>query len=475
MRAYSVVRSRRVHCIATALLAGLGAACVDGSPVEVPVDAAPGDPSLVTLPEESGNGRPGERMFREIAERVPSFAGFHLDESGRLIVRVTDRGAEGAARAAVAPLLPDLGFGQGVGPVGPAVVVEPADYSFRELAAWRDAVESAVFPLDGLVFVDLDERANRVTIGLSDEPARGRVEEALGALPVPRAAVAIRIVGEARPLAGPAGATSASSVGCTTLTGYCRPFVGGYRVTIMKGGAEAICTGGLTALWNNDTPVFITAAHCSTYEWKTDYDRVYQNRYPTELGVEVHDPRGWSCEITFKCRYSDALLARPGDAIEVGYVARTTADGTRDVDQARPRLAINGVYASMTGQRVYALGQTSGRIRGVVTQTCVSFKKTYDLVWHKVVCTDVGDYNAAGGDSGGPVFVWDGSGDQIGLLGITFARNAFYDHTFFSPIGGIRKDLGTLEFRAPEYRGSGGGGGGGCDSDTDGDGRIIAC
>ena len=225
MGPHSAVRNRRrrvVHSVAAALLAGVGAGCVDTSPVETPVEDGPHARGLATLPEQAEAHRPGERIFREISARVPAFAGFHMDGSGRLIVRLTDRGAEPAARALLAPLLPDLGFGQGVGPAGPEVVVEPADYSFRELAAWRDLVEAAVFPLDGVVLVDLDERANRVGIGLRDELALAGVEEAVAALPVPPGAVAIRIVGEPEPLAGSAAVAAAAVTGCGNLTAYCR-------------------------------------------------------------------------------------------------------------------------------------------------------------------------------------------------------------------------------------------------------------
>ena len=78
------------------------------------------------------------------------------------------------------------------------------------------------------------------------------------------------------------------------------------------------------------------------------------------------------------------------------------------------------------------------------------------------MCTDISDYDSQNGDSGGPVFIWDGSSELVTLVGLHFGSNPLYDHAYFSPISGIRHsdDLGGIEVRAPGYRTSDGGGGG---------------
>lgn len=218
-------------------------------------------------------------------------------------------------------------------------------------------------------------------------------------------------------------------------------------------------------LWNGGELGFVTNSHCSDDEWNLEYTTYYQPYKYYEIGSEAVDPNGWSCEITYKCRYSDAVIARTnaGVEVDVGYVARTTGLGSLTVDAAQPRFTVSGASDVYGGETVYMMGRTSGWLAGTVTHTCVSYKKTWEGRWHKVLCTDVADYNSQGGDSGSPVFLWNGTSELITLVGVHFARNSIEDHAFFSPMSGIQADLGTVEARAPDYRTSdGGGGGGGC-------------
>lgn len=279
-------------------------------------------------------------------------------------------------------------------------------------------------------------------------------------LDVPVEAVRIAVYGEAEPEVGSSGEVAFTAAsGCVHLRGLCYPAIGGYQITFFRDGLEYPCTLGFPVLWNGGEVGFVTNSHCTAKEWYLEYSTLHQPYSYGPLGSEAVDPRGWSCEITFKCRYSDAIIARASSAVDVGYVARTTGLESLDVSSTTPRFEISGTSDVYRGERVHSMGRTTGWRTGTVTETCVSFKKTWEGRWHKVLCTDVADYNSSGGNSGGPVFLWGGS-HAITLVGIHFARTEHMDHSFFSPISGIRRDLGSFEARAPGYRTSGGGGDG---------------
>jgi hypothetical protein len=229
---------------------------------------------------------------------------------------------------------------------------------------------------------------------------------------------------------------------------------------------------GFTALIGNQ-PAFVTNAHCSDDQWNFDATPYYQPLASLQIGQEAVDPNGWSCETTFKCRYSDATLVYASVATDIGYIARPAGNGSLSVSSTAPRFTVGASGDAYAGETVYMVGRTSGLQHGSVDKTCTSFKTTWEGRWHKILCSDVTNLNASGGDSGGPIFLWNGWSNVVTLVGVVFARTEMYDHTFFSPMSGIREDLGGMEVRAPEYRGGldgrGGGGAGGsgeCDGNT---------
>jgi hypothetical protein len=420
---------------------------------------------------DRGDRYPGERAFRVLSGQVPAFAGFYLNPNGQLVVRLTDLSRGEAMRAALVPVLQQLAKDRGNPNARlPRFVFERADYSFAQLSGWRERLEP-VFEMEQVRMLDVDEMANRIAIGLSDESGRGLVESKARELGVPLEALRVTTVGEARSLAGRAASASAAaamSTGCAFLTDYCRPLRGGIEIRFIRDESTSHhCTLGYPAI-RNGVVGFVTAAHCSDDEWNMDNTVYYQ---PTinpgnSVGAETVDPNGWgfwdNCEFAFVCRRSDAnfVQANGSTAVDVGYITRTTGPGSLYQNSLQPRFAISGSSKVYGGETVHMMGITTGWLHGTVTQTCAHFKKTYEGRWHKVLCSDVHDADIAGGDSGGPVFLWNGTSDNVTLIGVNFARNGYTaDHSFFSPINQIQEDLGAMEVRAPEFRSTGGGGG----------------
>lgn len=129
----------------------------------------------------------GDESFAMVASRVPQFGGAFADEAGGVLyVWLTDPREEVLERAKTA-LADVLGheFVEG------KVVALRARYSFPELQAWHDAMVD-VLSLPGVVFTDIDERENRLRVGVEDREKYGaQVREELTRLEIPRDAVGI--------------------------------------------------------------------------------------------------------------------------------------------------------------------------------------------------------------------------------------------------------------------------------------------
>lgn len=464
---------RRCVLLPLAAAAMLLVGCTD-DPLSGP-PAPDGPTASVQLGQVPARVLPGERAFRDLARAVPAFGGFFLDDSGSLVVHLKGLEHGTAMRAALVPFLQRLAAERG-NPQGrlPRILYRKGEFSFAELSAWRDRIENPLFAIEQVVLVDLDERENRLFIGLTDEGGRREAEALLSGLGAPSRMVRMEVIGAALPQSGSAAGTASSEPGtCTHLQQVCLPLMGGFQIAFARdeGIPNLVCTLGFTALVG-DQAAFVTNAHCSDDEWNFDATLYHQPFADNRIGREAVDPNGWSCETTFKCRYSDANLVHASVAADVGYLGRPTANGSLVVSNTQPRFTVGASGDAYAGETVYMVGRTLGLQRGIVDKTCTSYKKTWEGRWHKVLCSDVSDLNAGDGDSGGPIFLWNGSSDVVTLVGVVFARTEIYDHTFFSPMSGIRADLGAMEVRAPDYRGGpdgrGGGGGGGASGECNG-------
>ena len=107
-------------------------------------------------------------MFAELARNVPSSAGFYFDESGDLVVRVRDDADAERAKVEIDAL---TRTGRVAPPSGLATGlrhrIAGAQFTFRQLSEWRDlAFDNAFTRVKGVNSLDLDERQNRIVLGL---------------------------------------------------------------------------------------------------------------------------------------------------------------------------------------------------------------------------------------------------------------------------------------------------------------------
>ena len=79
-----MIRKQRVTLAVALLAAAIG--CRDDTTVTAPHVPSPPPAAAATY---IAHGRPDEEAFVEMAREIPTFAGFYLDSSGQMVVRVT--------------------------------------------------------------------------------------------------------------------------------------------------------------------------------------------------------------------------------------------------------------------------------------------------------------------------------------------------------------------------------------------------
>ena len=133
--------------------------CVD-PPVEPTPHGGPGDVISLDVGVPA-SVRPGEESFAALATTSPSSAGFYFDPQGVLVVRVRDQNDDELAVTA-ARTLGRNGHAPSRDGRTEAVSarVQRAQYTFRQLAEWRDlALAKVLGSVSGVVSLDLDEGA----------------------------------------------------------------------------------------------------------------------------------------------------------------------------------------------------------------------------------------------------------------------------------------------------------------------------
>lgn len=418
------------------------------------VSGAGPEPSHAAPALDNEPGLDGE--FVRLARQIPGFGGYWFDESGDLVVSLTDLRQEGAARAAVAGVAarrPLLGEDRHAGPA--TVRARKASYDFVQLQGWRVRLRQ-LLGMPGMVYLDVDEAANRVRIGAQDY-AIGDVRARVAGLGVPAAAVIVESAGAGRLVAGPGT--------------YTRPVKGGLRIHRVDTGQN--CTLGYNVYYNIYNPphivasgarAFMTASHC-TAEWLGSDGAAFRQGGAV-IGQELWDPPFLTSQNhsgcpgigpnypPARCRYSDAAVIQYNDSVSwrLGGIVRTrwaamsgSTPGDTVIDVSNPEFSVTGVNTwPSQGQTVYKMGATTGWTGGRVDQACVDRTAQDGVQPYVFFCQYKVVGHAWSGDSGSPVFTWSG-GNTVGLAGIVWRLDDLNPTTqfWFSSIGGIQQDFGV--------------------------------
>lgn len=418
------------------LLLGLATACgeVPSAPDDGPTAPGLGKAQAGARPERTGL----DDRFAHIAAAAPGFAGFYLGDDGELTVRTTrpgqSAGVVGAIRSALA------GWPRGAVhrslDAGRVRFVR-ADYGFAELAEWHDRIFETVLTTPGFALLDIDERENRIRVGLAHASSFPRVLQALDALQVPREAVVLEVAQPDPPM--------------QSLQGYSRPLRGGLQISSDFG----TCTIGFVAaywsaayFWEYDRYVF-TNSHCTEKLVGRDPSNPpYGQPFKSSLiGYEWFDPSPWrpsGCPSGYQCRHSDAAMIGlaevwyvPDATYDLGGIAKTTGLGSLVIDTTTSFRIVGEGPSPVLNEPLQAVGRTSGWRSGSVTQTCITVAQAGTSI--AFLCQDRFSAPISGGDSGSPVFKIS-SGNDVLLYGMAWGGTSTY--TTFSSIGNLHMTFG---------------------------------
>lgn len=364
-------------------------------------------------------------LYLAVERQAPGFGGAFVEDDTLTVYLTNPQDRPMAERALVALL------GQENIPAR-GIQVRQGQYGFTELKAWQEQA-NAVLDLPGVVFTDVDETQNRITVGVENRTVTGAVMQALLRLQIPLKAVDIVETPPVQQLA--------------TLRDRVRPLQGGLQINF----PGYLCTYGFNVV-RGGVAGFVTNSHCTSKQGgveSTQYWQPSQTVDATAIGVETADPaysKG-KCPSTIKgkvCRYSDSAFVKLNvTEYTLGSIAKTT--GVNDQS-----LTINGSFSiagkgtHKVGDTVNKMGRTSGWSQGRVTRTCVDTGVSGSNIVQ--LCQTWVTATVMSGDSGSPVFSGTGS---VTLQGILWGGSSDNKTFIFSPIANIERgdELGPLTVR----------------------------
>ena len=468
------------------VLVGIGACQRDKLPTQSPaspVTKGLGIARSQSIVRGSHHVRPAESRFVQLANEIPGFAGYYIEAgSGQLVAYVKDstKGFAAAAGALSAHLATD---GLGLPPrVRPSTVrIRKADYDFQTLSDYRDIVSDSILGLPGVVSVDLDEQINRVTIGIETSKAsqaRPLVLDRLRQYGIPIAAVNLKQA--ARVL----NMVAYGSPPVTKTRRYDSILESGSPDTLAAGLpyydklANGLCTVG-AVVDSGSTRLFMSASHCTKHMFHLNGDTILTYLYGTLIGVERGDREhtGHACNIVF-CwddRSSDAAIFsfssglvpnRKGVIARPGTRSQLVLNAARDtsINSSHPWLFVRGTAAAgdlASGETIDKVGMRAGWTYGTITGTCVDVlfdNSDNGDGYQKTYCEAEADgLGSRRGDSGGPIFIWDGydGATLIGTMTACAGSTGFYYRdpvyivactgSFFSYWSANEYDQGTFD------------------------------
>lgn len=369
-----------------------------------------------------------DELLKKIAEQIPGFGGMFYDENGQLTVYVT-QSAPGAQPMAEARIAAVLSNNNQLAATGPLRVVA-GQYEFLQLKGWHDRMQSDVLGADGVILIDVDERNNRLRIGVQKQEQQGAVKEQIAKLGIPEAAINVEVM---EPI----------YFASHTLRSNVRPLQGGLQINF----GNFVCTLGFLAV-RSGVQGMVTNSHCTNIQGgveNTIYHQALASGTTNRIALEIRDPAyftGSGCPAGRRCRYSDTSFARiphpsgPAVTINQGYIARTTGLGSITINHAAPRFRIVAETSfPVVGEVLNKIGRTTGWTQGAVVATCANVNVSGTNI--TLFCQDLVNAGSGGGDSGSPVFriVNSPAAGDVRLYGILWGGNSSGTQFVFSSIG----------------------------------------
>jgi hypothetical protein len=439
----------------SALVAGLVAlaGCQD--------ERLPSGPEADPAGSRGAEGRPAQSRrptldeeYAGLARDVPGFGGLFYDGQGSLHVYLKDPGRGPAVKAAIEAFVQSrrLAGATEAGESRAVMRFRQARFDFGELAGVKKAVDNVVWRAPGVVFTDVDDAGNVVTVATRDAASAERVRNLVQALAIPAGSVEVIEYGPVTSLAN--------------LRNPLSPRVGALgesHSNPIPSGTLQNCTIGFNA-WNwVGRRVYVTNKHCTATPGVLNGEVHYQAGQ--FVGTEYEDREyfeGWEgsdCPVGRWCGYADAALVAYDASVTSSYAriawtglnpCTTTACGI----EIKGQMVVNGKYPlyPAVGTTLNKTGQRTGWTRGQITRACVTEEapdQRVDLGGIVYLCQFVVGAHANNGDSGSPVYTRtttvSNTPGNANIYGILWGGNAARTEYFFSPMVAIEDDYGWLD------------------------------
>src|SRR6266513_2948098 len=326
------------------------AACSDSSPTTGPA------PTPMNQAQQAPD-------MAALTRALPGFGGLFVDH-GVPTVYLTDLRQQSLAERLLG------GFARARGAAGVRVLA--GRFAYGDLDKWFQQVSNEALAQRGVVFVDLDEAANRVLVGVERGASHANIHALAARLGVPAEALTVRDADPIYPVA--------------TLQDQVRPVVAGLQINF----PGFLCSIGFNAVSNGQNS-FVTASHCTTTQGGvegTQYWQSLSSQPNSFIGTEVADPayvrskgRNSPCPKGRRCRLSDASRA--------AYAAGVP-------------FTIVGEGGEIAGDVANKVGRTTGWTQGIITNTCVNTGVSGSNIVQ--LCQNFVSAGVGGGDSGSDVF-----------------------------------------------------------------------
>jgi hypothetical protein len=369
-----------------------------------------------------------DELFINVESVLPGFGGFYV-ENDFLVIVLTATPPAGNLRQFISERLAKVRPEVAEMALAGRVQIVRGDFSFRQLYSIKESLTRNPFPK--MVLVDVDERRNRVLVGVEDEDSVADVLRHLSGIGVPLDAIVVEVWGPIVPLA--------------TLRDRVRPIGGGLQIAFpLTPPYFGVCTLGFVAI-RDGVLGYVTNDHCTSQSGLVDGTVHHQPLPDNVFGQEVVDPPFFTdgCPSGYVCRYSDAVFGRalsPSD-MDFGRLMRTAGLGSIDIFGRW--IIVSETAFPVVGEVLNKVGRTTGWTQGTVTNTCVTTFVS-GTNWVRL-CQDIVAANVGGGDSGSPVFrIVDDAGGRVSLYGVLWGGSSSGTLFVFSNMQNLERELGQL-------------------------------
>lgn len=417
--------------------------------VEQAADETEGEEPTDAIELSSAEAKTMHDYFSQVADSIPDFGGFYINGGGQPVVflRSPDQHSKTEVAQVLKEVMGENILERGGGPrrsvQNPELTLREGAYSMEELLSWYEEL-GRVFSIDQVVFTDLQESTNSLTVGVTSLEVQADVKGIAEENEIPPEAVSVV----------QAELPEEQNHGLRTNV---NPPRGGIEIGYPIAGADnfSACTLGFVGYLNGDLG-YITNSHCTAKRGSVTGQAFNNPVNGPQLGVEETDPNYSTCGFfqNSACRYSDAAFVDFDSGIN-GVTAVAKTQSWAGPNSGSGSLKLSHGSASMDvrdrdkfpakGEMVDKVGRTTGWTYGYVKRTCYntrvgkknsSGRKKLNGKFLLMKCQNKASYNSSSGDSGSPVFHWHG--DEVTLLGVHWGGS---NNAIFSSIGGIYADF----------------------------------